>query len=149
MVNNKPVLKGTYCILINLNFDAAISIGKLGKINFQRGEYVYVGSALNSLMARIRRHLSSYKKMHWHIDYLLSHDDVEVFDVFYAVDDTRWECELAQKIAEKGFKIKNFGCSDCKCQSHLFYFKKRDDMETCCRDAFENLDLVPERFHSD
>ncbi|MGZ7049923.1 MAG: GIY-YIG nuclease family protein, partial [Methanobacterium sp.] len=62
----------TYCLLINLNVDSEISVGKLGKLNFKKGFYVYVGSALNSIDARIKRHLKNDKKLFWHIDYLLT-----------------------------------------------------------------------------
>ncbi|HTX61230.1 MAG TPA: GIY-YIG nuclease family protein, partial [Methanobacterium sp.] len=110
-MTNKKILKGTYCVLAYLNSDALISIGKLGEIDFPPGYYVYVGSALNSLLARIKRHLSSDKKLYWHIDYFLGHGDVEVVDVIYAVDDARWECELAREISENSVGIDNFGCS--------------------------------------
>ena len=56
-------MKGYYCLIINLDNDSEIEIGKrLGKINFDKGYYVYVGSAMNSLEARLKRHLSDEKK---------------------------------------------------------------------------------------
>ena len=148
-MNNKTVLKGTYCILMRLNSDAVITVGKLGKIKFQKGYYVYVGSAFNSLMARIKRHLSSDKKLHWHIDYLLSHKDVEVADILYVVDDNKWECELARKIADNAMEIENFGCSDCKCHSHLFYFKELDDLKESCFKSYEMFGLSPSSYFKD
>ena len=48
-MTKKVILKGTYCLIIYLRKDKAIEIGKCGSINFRRGYYVYVGSALNSL----------------------------------------------------------------------------------------------------
>jgi len=89
-----------------------------------KGGYVYVGSALNSLEGRIKRHLSHDKKLHWHVDYLLTHKDTKIMDVIYTVNDSKIECEVAQIIAEMGVGVDNFGCSDCKCSSHLFYFEK-------------------------
>ena len=142
-MTNKAILKGTYCILIHLKSNQAISIGKLGEIKFQKGYYAYVGSALNSLMPRIKRHLSPDKKLHWHIDYFLGHRDVEVVDVLYIVDDNKWECELACNIADSARIIENFGCSDCKCFSHLFYFKELDDLKENCINSFEVKTLSP------
>ena len=145
-MTNKAILKGTYCILIDLKSKKAISIGKLGEIDFQKGYYIYVGSALNSLLGRIKRHLSSDKKIYWHIDYLLAHDDAEIVDILFVVNIYKWECKLAEKIADRGVSVKNFGCSDCKCNSHLFYFKNLDDLRRCCLDAFRMLKLEPENY---
>lgn len=139
----KRKLKGTYCLLIDLKYDSTINIGKLGRLDFKKGEYVYVGSALNSLESRIKRHLSSDKKLHWHVDYILAHENTEIIDVIYAVNDHKMECKVAHIIAEKGVGVNNFGCSDCKCRSHLFYFENLDDLEKYCLKSFEKLDLSP------
>ena len=87
----KEPLKGTYCLLIHLKQDSKITIGKLGEKNFQKGYYIYVGSALNSLKTRIQRHLRKEKKIHWHIDYLLN----------------KHTSRLPIKFSKKFFKFKN------------------------------------------
>ena len=70
-------MKECYCLIINLEKNRKIKIGKkLGKIDFEKGFYVYVGSALNSLESRLNRHLSDEKKLHWHIDYLLKNANI-------------------------------------------------------------------------
>ncbi len=56
-MTDKNPLRGVYCLIINLKEKSTIQVGKKGKINFEDGCYVYVGSALNSLTARINRHL--------------------------------------------------------------------------------------------
>ena len=66
-------MKGIYCLIIKLDKDKSIKIGKLNYINFKKGYYCYVGSALNNLKKRIERHKRKNKKLHWHIDYLLKH----------------------------------------------------------------------------
>lgn len=142
----KTILKGTYCLLINLKHDSQITVGKLGNLDFKSGGYVYVGSALNSLEGRIKRHLSHDKKLHWHVDYLLTHKNAQIMDVIYSVNDTKMECELAQIIAEKGIGVNNFGCSDCKCPSHLFYFEKLEDLEKYCLESYEKLGLLPQKY---
>lgn len=113
-------MKGSYVLIIRNKKDQYIQIGKLGKIFFKNGYYAYVGSALNSLEGRINRHLRENKKFHWHIDYLLS--ETEIVDVFYKESKIKEECEIAKNFSELE-SIKGFGCSDCKCKSHLFYGK--------------------------
>lgn len=142
----KTILKGTYCLLINLENDSQIKVGKLGELDFKKGGYVYVGSALNSLEGRIKRHLSSDKKLHWHVDYLLTHEDSKIMDVIYTVNDSRVECEVAHIIAEKGVGVDHFGCSDCKCDSHLFYFEKLDNLEEYCLESYKKLGLSPQKY---
>ncbi|WP_394350671.1 DUF123 domain-containing protein, partial [uncultured Methanobrevibacter sp.] len=98
-----------------------IKIGKLGRLDFKKGYYVYVGSAMNGLESRLKRHLSNKKKMHWHVDYLLKKS--EITDIIYNESEKKIECELSQHISSKTSNIEGFGCSDCECDSHLYYFK--------------------------
>ena len=112
-------MQGSYLIIIKLEFNKKIIVGKLGELEFAKSYYVYVGSALNGLEQRIKRHLRSNKKTHWHIDYILEHATIS--DVFYKENDTREECVIAKKFDGRLHSIPGFGCSDCKCKSHLFY----------------------------
>lgn len=118
--------KGTYQLLIWLRRRTDIRVGRLGEFSFPRGYYVYTGSAMGGLEARITRHLAKSKKFHWHIDYLLEHSRV----IMYASieSSTRLECEAnAATLAMEGAGVPaaGFGSSDCKCASHLVHFKKR------------------------
>ena len=137
----KTIRKGTYCLLIRLENDQTIEIGKKGKINFIKGYYVYIGSAMNSLDGRIRRHLGNEKKLHWHVDYLLENHYSRINDVYLSDDGIKHECELAGLIASEGAEILGFGCSDCKCNSHLIYFSSEDGAATACIKSFEKLGL--------
>ena len=112
-------MKGTYLLLIDLAEEKNIKIGKLGNILFKKGVYLYIGSALSGLDHRIHRHLQKSKKMHWHIDYLLQYAKIK--NVYYRENSSRIECTIAQNLAKNLVMIPNFGCSDCGCQSHLFY----------------------------
>lgn len=112
-------MKGSYILVIKLEKDKKIQIGKLGKIHFKCGFYIYVGSALNGLEKRINRHLKKTKKKHWHIDYLL--DFAEVIDVLYKESETKIECEISSILDKQLDSVFGFGCSDCRCNSHLFY----------------------------
>ena len=128
-------MKGVYLLLINLKKNSRIKIGKLGKITFPKGFYVYVGSALNSLQARVARHLSSEKKLRWHIDYLLASQNAEVEMVITRQTEKRIECKVNEIIQKFGKPVEKFGSSDCKCKSHLTYFKELGEI----RKAYANL----------
>ena len=137
----KIVLKGTYCLIIHLKEKSNVKIGKLGFMEFDDGYYVYTGSALNSLKARLKRHLSDEKKLFWHVDYLLANENCEIDEIVYAVDDGKWECVIATEISKHGNEIKNFGCSDCGCDSHLFHFKYYTESVNACIKSFDIVKL--------
>jgi Uri superfamily endonuclease len=140
-MTKKVILKGTYCLIIHLKQNSQIKVGKLGEINFKGGYYIYVGSAMNSLGARIKRHLRENKKLFWHVDYLLSVQDAKIDYVMYVISDDKLECTLASQISKNGTLISGFGCSDCKCGSHLFYFKDGLNANKTCHNAFKKLNL--------
>ena len=72
-------MKGTYCLIISMKKSEKLDIGHLHNMHkYRKGYYVYIGSAMNSLVARINRHLSDEKKLHWHIDYLLKNESSEI-----------------------------------------------------------------------
>ena len=115
---------GTYCLYIQVKEDQEIDIGALGKLFFRNGFYIYIGSALNGLEARINRHIKSNETkqpvIHWHIDYLLKAPQVELCSIFTKKSSEKLECYISRKIAEIGDPVKDFGCSDCRCISHLY-----------------------------
>jgi Uri superfamily endonuclease len=115
-------MKGIYALIMKLEEDRKITVGKLGPINFRKGFYVYIGSALNSLEGRINRHLRKDKKIRWHIDYLLN--EAQIVEILIFETTKKLECNIAKKLQKNLESIKNFGCSDCSCKSHLFYSKE-------------------------
>jgi Uri superfamily endonuclease len=119
-------MKGAYVLLIRLDSTQVIRIGKLGRMRFRRGYYAYVGSAMNGIESRILRHLSKGKKMHWHIDYLLRKGKIVEIHCFSS--GSREECRIADKFLKRFPSIAGFGCSDCKCSSHLFYSPRLSDL---------------------
>lgn len=132
--------KGNYNLIINVKKDSLIKIGTHGEINFKKGYYVYVGSALGSLFKRIKRHLSSDKKLHWHVDYLTLDENVKIEDVIYTYTTQKIECDISYNINEVAHEyIKGFGCSDCKCISHLYYFKTYDEAIKSSMNSYEKL----------
>lgn len=132
-------MKGCYCLIINLDKTCNIEIGKLGEVNFNKGCYAYVGSAMNSLQARIERHINDEKKLHWHIDYFLKNKNSKITDVIYNVSDEKIECNLSGELSTKSKGITGFGCSDCKCESHLYYFKNRKDAIEWVENAYDSI----------
>lgn len=138
-------MKGSYCLIINMKRKKTMKIGKkLGNIDFKKGSYVYVGSAMNSLTARINRHLSDKKKLHWHVDYLLT--NAEITDVIYAESTRKIECKLSDYMSKQTSGIKGFGCSDCDCESHLYYFKNRKEAIENVESAFDSIAMEFEYF---
>ncbi|MDI6645298.1 MAG: GIY-YIG nuclease family protein [Methanobacteriaceae archaeon] len=135
--------RGTYCLVIHVKADSNIPIGKLDNIKFKKGYYVYVGSALNSLNSRIKRHLSNDKKIHWHVDYLLDSENSRILDVIYVENSKKLECMVAREHSVLGTGVKGFGCSDCKCDSHLFYFKEFELARNACNITYNKLNLEP------
>jgi len=116
-------MSGIYHLLIQLLQPQKITIGKLGLFQFPAGYYVYTGSAMNGLEARIARHQRKEKKLHWHIDYLLQYG--KIIDVFRHITKARLECEYNRQIMnlpEAQIIVLKFGSSDCKCDTHLVYF---------------------------
>jgi Uri superfamily endonuclease len=107
-------------LIIQVDKNVDVNIGALGKLTFEKGLYAYVGSAQANLEQRIKRHLAKEKQLFWHIDYLLNNSAARIAKVLYKQADKTEECNLAKAIGEKGKPVDNFGCSDCKCKSHLF-----------------------------
>ncbi|HJN56839.1 MAG TPA: GIY-YIG nuclease family protein [Candidatus Woesearchaeota archaeon] len=122
------IKKGIYILIIYLNKPKKIKIGTLGNIFFKKGYYCYIGSALNNLEKRVQRHLSSKKKIRWHIDYLLKH--AKIINVKVKITNRKLECSVNKKV-EKNSKevIKSFGSSDCNCKGHLWYFEKKPNIK--------------------
>lgn len=112
--------KGTYVLAIILRKPFEGRVGALGQLRLEEGEYCYVGSAMNGLDQRIERHFSRNKIVRWHIDILTLFGDVVM--AYESYPDSIPECDLAAMAQSCGMEpaVKGFGCSDCKCQTHLF-----------------------------
>ena len=139
-MEKNEINKGSYCLIIHIKRDCRIKIGAKGFVNFEKGYYVYVGSALNSLNTRIKRHISKDKKKHWHMDYLSLNKNSEILQVIYTHCDKKIECNISSYINENTNNyIESFGCSDCMCMSHLYYFDSYDEAEKVSIDSIEKL----------
>jgi endonuclease-3 len=131
---------GVYILKIKLDHPTTLAYGKNHISHFPKGYYYYVGSALNNLEARINRHLSQEKKIHWHIDYLLKQATIE--HIYYKITTEKEECPLAQTLAKKLDSIPNFGSTDCTCKSHLYYSKESQSLDLRKNLLLENYHIL-------
>ncbi|MHC1635837.1 MAG: GIY-YIG nuclease family protein [Candidatus Methanospirareceae archaeon] len=134
-------------LFIENRSDIEVEIGKIGKRRFKKGFYAYVGSALSGIEGRIRRHLKKQKKLYWHIDYFLTMADAEIKEVVFAETEQKKECKIAMNLAAADMDmIKNFGCSDCFCGSHLFFSTDATKLKSCIYRSFVECGLRPRIF---
>jgi Uri superfamily endonuclease len=122
------MLIGLYLLYIQLKKNQIIRIGRLGPLRFYKGFYVYIGSARNGVIPRVSRHLRPEKKLFWHIDYFLNNPHTNIRAIYFIRDCSYTECAISE-IFLKNYKKKStpviyFGCSDCRCKTHLYYFPR-------------------------
>ena len=114
--------RGSYLLVLEFDRDKLVHAGRLGSMLFQKGYYIYVGSAMTNLTARIKRHKRMRKKEHWHIDYL-----THAADSLLALpirSSRREECSIAESFSSiLAHGPAGFGSSDCGCKTHLFWSK--------------------------
>lgn len=123
--------KGTYALVLYLDHETRIVIGRLGTFDLPAGYYLYVGSALGpgGLEARLARHFRAEKRLRWHIDHLLEH--AQIVEVWTASSENRLECLWAQAARElpgAQIPVPGFGSSDCRCPAHLVHFATRPSL---------------------
>jgi Uri superfamily endonuclease len=118
---------GTYALCFVLPEPLSLQVGRLGTIHLPSGLLVYVGSALGSggLRARLHRHLTRDKRLHWHIDTLSAQTPPHFW--LALADGEHHECDWAQRLAAHplaSIPAPGFGSSDCKqgCPAHLIAF---------------------------
>lgn len=115
---------GAYLLILLMSDAKTIDVGALGPIDFPKGRYAYAGSALNSLEARVGRHFSKEKKVHWHIDHLMA--EARPLEALVLRSDEDVECMLNQMVGSmEGARpiAPGFGCSDCRCSTHLHHLE--------------------------
>ncbi|MEM1539051.1 MAG: GIY-YIG nuclease family protein [Candidatus Bathyarchaeia archaeon] len=125
-------MKGIYVLLMSVSKNIIVEVGALGNICFEKGIYTYVGSAQRNLDRRLKRHFQAGKRKFWHIDYLVANVNVYILKSFYKEAEKPEECIVAQRFSKVGSAVKNFGCSDCRCKSHLFKFDDHHIVEDLC-----------------
>ena len=132
---------GIYLLIVNLTQPTNVIVTSGKTFALSPGYYGYIGSALNGLKKRIERHLSENKKLHWHIDYLLQIATIQ--SVISVESNMSIECLIAQDLTKKYQYVRGFGCSDCKCKSHLFFHDDIEEMKDNAIAAFISRNLEP------
>ena len=113
---------GVYLLLVNVAGRLLADCGALGRLDFEPGLYAYVGRARRGLAARLARHHRREKRLHWHIDYLLRALGSGQVSSLSLPAAGLAECRLAGLVRRSAAGlVPGFGCSDCRCPSHLFY----------------------------
>ena len=112
--------RGSYLLLLRLRKKKTIEVGQLKRLSFSPGYYLYVGSAMGHLTARMKRHGRKHKRSHWHIDYLTQEADTVLPIAIRSSQ--RLECEISKSLSNLVAQgPPGFGSSDCKCLTHLFW----------------------------
>ena len=119
LVEREAEDRGSYILILRLRSRQEIEIGKLGKLQFKAGYYLYAGSAQKNLTQRLERHRRERKNLFWHVDYLRAQAEFHWALPIRTGDNL--ECELASALKKLcGWEVPGFGSSDCSCGSHLF-----------------------------
>lgn len=131
--NNRSSSTGTYALLLTLSRRKTLQVGSLGQFRFNRGVYVYIGSAFGpgGLKARISHHRRVSSKPRWHVDTLRR--AATPTGVWYTYDPIRREHQWAQiflKMSSAIMPANGFGASDCDCPAHLFLFTELPSLAT-------------------
>ena len=122
---------GIYTLVLRLDLPQEIAVGSLGILSFPAGFYSYTGSARGpGGLKRIDRHLQIMQGIRsarrWHIDYLLPYARLQ--EVFVTRTGRDLECRIAGAIAKRLAPVRGFGCTDCRCHSHLHYSPDLQEM---------------------
>lgn len=130
--------KGIYTLVLRLEADRDLKVGSLGEVRFDAGYYAYTGSARGpGGLSRVDRHLRVMEGKNtvqrWHIDRLLP--STALVEVVATKTDENLECAIAQKIGERLPFIQGFGCTDCRCPSHLHFSSDREKILEAVRSA--------------
>jgi len=125
---NEP---GIYTLILALPRREQIVVGSLGAMDFPQGYYSYTGSARGTGgLKRVDRHIlvsqGSKKVRRWHIDYLLP--KACFLEAFITKTRLDLECCIARTIGERLHSVPGFGCTDCRCLSHLHRSADLQDM---------------------
>jgi Uri superfamily endonuclease len=119
---------GTYTLILSSAVAKPVNIGKLGTLFVKPGFFVYVGSAFGpgGLKARIKHHINHSSRPHWHLDYLSP--ALKLCEIWYTYDQMRREHQWAtihSQAKKASVPLPGFGSSDCRCLSHLFFYKTK------------------------
>ena len=130
--------KGIYTLVLSLSADQTVEVGSLGPVLFSKGYYAYTGSARGpGGLSRVKRHLrvmdGKNQTRRWHIDRLLAF--ATLVEVVATKTEEDLECAIARLIGERLSGVPKFGCTDCRCSSHLHFSPDREVILSAVRSA--------------
>jgi Uri superfamily endonuclease len=133
---------GIYTLILHLPRAEQIEVGSLGGIHFLKGFYSYTGSARGpGGLKRLDRHAvvmaGTSRTRRWHIDYLLPR--CRWLQAVITKTELNLECPIARSIGQRLVSVPRFGCSDCRCVSHLHYSEREDEMRQAVSMAHANV----------
>jgi len=132
-----PAQPGAYWLMLRLETDTTLTVGRLGAATFPAGWYVYTGSARGpgGIRARLGRHVRGGARPRWHIDALRKYAPPVAWGWTTAPDPAQpWECHWAHALAAMPaafVPLPGFGASDCRfhCPAHLIGFRSPDALQ--------------------
>ena len=122
-IGELPADPGSYALALRLRHAQVLAVGRLGRLDFRAGVWLYVGSARGpgGLRARVGRHWLGPARSRWHIDYLRR--AAAPLGAAVRQADASLECRWAARLADAPHWTsgpEGFGASDCRCPTHLF-----------------------------
>ena len=132
---------GIYALLFVLARETTLTVGRLGRLTFPGGCYVYVGSGMAGVGNRIRHHLRPHPHPRWHLDYLLPRGEPAAIIAGHTSQPL--ECPLAASLGRRFKVFRCFGSSDCRCRGHLFHNEELPPMANAVLDAIQGLGCEP------
>jgi Uri superfamily endonuclease len=136
---------GAYVLYLDVKRSITLCVGSLKRVVLPSGRYAYVGSAHRSIAGRVSRHkrLAEQKtgKLHWHIDYLLTHPQIQLAGAIALAGIS--ECDLSRRIASRrgsSTPVANFGSTDCRagCKAHLYRLGTAQSAPSALRRSVKN-----------
>ena len=132
---------GIYALLFILSRETTVTVGRLGRLVFPGGCYVYIGSAMAGIGNRIRHHLSPHPHPRWHLDYLLPRGKPAAIIAGHTSQPL--ECPLAVSLGRQFEVFRRFGSSDCRCRGHLFHNEELAPLVDAVRETIQGLGCDP------
>lgn len=123
-----PAEKGAYALILPVAHSIALPWRKQ-TLQLPAGCYVYAGNAngAGGIRGRLRHHLRSGKRPHWHVDHLTN--AARLAYAFIGIAGS--ECDVVARLsAANVFEVPlaGFGSSDCRtCSSHLLRYAGHDN----------------------
>ncbi len=133
---------GSYAVILRNKNRKTIRVGIHKELFIEPGYYVYLGSAFGpgGIRARVGRHSRCDKPRRWHIDYVREH--MAFHDAWYSHRPVNQEHRWARLLkSQAGFvPLAGIGCSDCDCETHLFFSHNPPDHRLLISDPDETIE---------